>query len=107
MDGGVGLLVEIQRAQTGDHDVLQIGLTRVDDVEYFGGAAEVRRGFVRRPIHGDPDWMAIRVGGPGTVIEIFTKQAELPKLVGDVFTDVGDGPVGADDHFAVVFGRIV
>ena len=39
---------------------------------------------------------------PGPVIEILAQQAEFPKLIGDVLADIGDGAVGADDHFAVV-----
>ena len=42
------------------------------------------------------------VGEEALVAEVAAEQAELPKVVGDVFADVGDGAVGADDDFGVV-----
>ncbi len=36
----IRLLLEIERAQTRHHNILQIGLARIDNVENFGCAAE-------------------------------------------------------------------
>ena len=38
---------------------------------------------------------------PFAIVEIFAEQAEFPELVGDVFSDVGDRAIGADDDFVL------
>ncbi len=43
----------------------------------------------------------IRIGEEGLVAEVVAEQAELPEVIGDVFADVGDGAVGADDDLGV------
>ena len=59
-------------------------------------------------IGGDPDLVAVRIFGPWLVIEVFAEKAELPQLICDVFADIGNCTVGADDDFAFVdvFGFI-
>src|SRR4029453_4757632 len=37
------------------------------------------------------------------VVEVAAEQPELPELVRDVLADVGDGSIGADDHFFAIF----
>ena len=39
------------------------------------------------------------------VFEVASEQAELPHVVGDVFANVADGAVGADDYFLVFLGN--
>ncbi len=41
------------------------------------------------------------------VAEVFAgEEAELPEVVGDVFADVGDGAVGADDDLGIFVGEV-
>ncbi len=40
------------------------------------------------------------------VVEILAQQSELPKLIGDVLADVGDGAVRAHDHLVVFRFRV-
>ena len=35
-------------------------------------------------------------------MEVLVEQAELPQLIRDVFADVGDGAVRADDHLRII-----
>ncbi len=59
---------------------------------------------------------AVDSGDPATVIRVFVElliaevfageEAELPEVVGDVFADVGDGAVGADDYLCVFVGEV-
>ena len=39
--------------------------------------------------------------GPFAVVKIFSEQTEFPELIGNVFANVGDGAVGADDDFVL------
>ena len=41
------------------------------------------------------------------IAEVASQQAELPHVVGDVFANVADGAVGADDYFLVFLGDLV
>jgi len=43
----------------------------------------------------------IGVGEEGLVAKVLAEEAEFPEVVGDIFADVGDGAVGADDNFGV------
>ena len=103
MHGAIGLVVIPQAAQTGHNDILQIGLAGVDHVVHTGAGAEVALG-IGGLVRGDPQGAPIRVGVERTVVKILAEQAELPKLVGDVLADVGDGPIGPHDHLAL-FGK--
>ena len=46
--------------------------------------------------------MAVRIGVKFLVVEIAPQQAEFPELIGDVFADVSDRAIRADDDFGVV-----
>ena len=60
---------------------------------------------VRRAGGGDPAGVG-RVLVELCVAEVFAgEEAELPEVVGDVFADVGDGAVGADDDLGVFVGE--
>ena len=55
---------------------------------------------------GDPAGVG-RVLVEFCVAEVFAgEEAELPEVIGDVFADVGDGAVGADDDFGVFVGGV-
>ncbi len=74
----------------------------VDDVVDGRGAAEVR--MVRLAVLGRDPALVIGIGEERLVAEVAAEQAELPEVVGDVFADVGDGAVGADDDLGVFVG---
>ena len=57
-----------------------------------------------RLVGGHPEDAAVGVGLERAIVEILAQEAEFPELVGDVLAHVGDGAVGADDHFAL-FGK--
>ncbi len=99
--GGFG---EAHASEGGDDVVLRVVLAGVDDVVDGVGAAEGGGGGIARACGGDP----AGVGGVLVefgVAEVFAgEQAELPEVVGDVFADVGDGAVGADDDLGIFVG---
>ena len=43
----------------------------------------------------------IGISEEAVVAKVAAEQAELPEVIGDIFADVGDGAVGADDDFGV------
>src|SRR4029453_6193664 len=45
--------------------------------------------------------------GEDAIVKIATEQPQLPELVCDVLTDVGDNPVGANDHLLPFFRVLV
>ena len=51
--------------------------------------------------------MSIGIKIKPAISEIFAEQAELPHVESDVFADVADCAVGADDYFLVVFGDLL
>src|ERR1035438_4221548 len=104
MNGAIGLLVVAECPQTGHDSILKIGLPGIDHVVDGFGASEMRTTTF---------WLRMRAGDvnglPGPVIEILAKQSEFPELIGNVLADVGDGPVGSNNYFAVlgVFVRLL
>ena len=84
--------------EAGAHDLLQVALAGVDDVDHPLGAAEGRVLVGAARGVGLPDPLLL----PEAVAEVAAEQAELPELVGDVLADVGDGAVGAHDHLVGV-----
>ena len=102
----VGGLGEAHAAESCDDVVLRIVLAGVDDV------VDVRRRGRRRgervslvaTVEIQQVWVGVLV--EFRVAEVFAgEEAELPEVVGDVFADVGDGAVGADDDFGVFVGE--
>ena len=100
--GGFGVA---HAAEGGDDVVLRVVLAGVDDVvDVVGVAEEGVRGFAVGG--GDP------AGVRGVFVEFFVaevfagEETELPEVVGDVFADVGDGAVGADDDLGVFVGAV-
>ncbi|MNG42108.1 hypothetical protein D3C84_1317590 [compost metagenome] len=49
--------------------------------------------------------MAVRVRVEQMVVEVPAEQSELPKLIGDIFADVGHGAVRANDHLGIFSSR--
>jgi hypothetical protein len=91
----IGLGGVAHAAQGLDDVGLRVGLARVDDVVDGLRAAEMRVGL--DAVFGRDPALVIGVREERLVAEVATEQAELPEVVGDVFADVGDGAVGADD----------
>ena len=40
------------------------------------------------------------------VAEVLAQQTKLPQVIGNVFADVGDGAVGADDDLGIFVGAL-
>src|SRR5258708_18854971 len=98
-----GSFAVAEPAQGFDYGVLRFRLAGVDHVVDFGDVSEV--GVVLVALHGgDPAVLLIWISEEFAVFEIAAEQAELPHVVGDVFADVADGAVGADDDFLVFLG---
>jgi hypothetical protein len=93
-----------ESAQRFDDRVLRLGLARIDDVVDFSDVAEVRMILLALVIGGDPAVVLIGIAVELAIAEIASEQAELPHVIGDVFADVADGAVGADDDFLIFFG---
>ena len=49
--------------------------------------------------------MLIRIAEEFPISEITAEQTELPHVIGNVFADVADGAVGADDDFLIFLGN--
>ncbi len=98
----IGLVGVAHAAQRLDHVGLRIGLARVDHVVDGRGAAEVRMGLLA--LDGRDPALVIGILEERLVTEVAAEQAELPKVVGDVFADIGDGAVGADDDLGIFIG---
>ena len=98
----VGGLAVAEAAQGFDDRVLRLRLAGIDDVVDLRDVAEVRMILlaVRR---GNPAVVAVRIAVELAISEVAPQQAELPHVVGDVFADVADGAVGADDDFLIFF----
>src|SRR5579863_4348755 len=95
-------------AQSLDDRILRFGLAGVDDVVDFGDIAEVGMGFLGVGVvgrRGNPAVVGVGIAIELAIGEITAQEAELPHVVGDVFADVANGAVGADDDFLVFFGN--
>ncbi len=91
-----------ETAQRFGDDVLHVRLARVDDVvNRNGGLGKMRSGRIALESGGGPNRFAFGSVWPFAVVEIFAEQAEFPELIGNVFADVGDGAVRADDDFVL------
>ena len=98
--------VVAEAAQGFDHRVLRLGLASIDHVVDFGDVAEVRMIFLA--VGGrNPTLVLIGIAIELAIAEIAPQQAELPHVVCDVFADVADGAVGADDYFLIFFGNLL
>src|SRR5690606_6441353 len=69
------------------HDLLRIGLPRVDDVVDLFAAAEFRMRLDSFSAGRYPN-LAARIASTRQVVEIEAKDAELTHLVGDIFAGV-------------------
>ena len=102
----VGGFVVAESAQGFDDGVLRFRLAGVDHVVDFGDIAEV--GMILLALHGrDPALVLVGIAVELAIAEVAPEQAELPHVVGDVFADIADGAVGADDYFLVFFGDLL
>ena len=96
-------LIGVSHAAQGLDDVgLRVRLARIDDVVDGRGAAEVR--MVRLALFRRNPALVIGISEEGLVAEVLAEQAELPKVVGDVFADVGDGAVRTNNNFRIFVG---
>src|SRR5262249_46599427 len=96
-----GLLRVSERVQAGYDYLLGINLARIDHGEDIVGVAERGRAGIVAVTGGNPGFVAIGMGVKTAVVKIAAEQSEFPEVVGDVFSDVGDGAVGAYDDFCV------
>src|SRR5579863_6889720 len=102
----IGRFVVPEAAQRFDHGALRLRLARVDHVVDLGHVAEV--GMLLLALHRrDPALMLIGIAIKLAIPEIAPEQAELPHVIGDVFADIADGPVGTDDDFLVFLGNLL
>src|SRR6202008_2823247 len=92
--------------QSLDDRTLRFGLAGGNDVVDLGAAAQggvVPTALERR----NPAVMLVGIAVELAVAEVAAEQAKLPHVIGDVFANVADGAVGADDDFLVFFGYFV
>ena len=102
----IGGLIVSKTAQRLDDRALGLGLARVDHVIDLCHVAKV--GMVRLAFAGrDPYLMLVRIAIELAITEVASQQAELPHVVGNVFANVADGAIGADDDFLVFFGNVI
>src|SRR5580700_4425787 len=95
----VGLFGVAEGSQSCRDHLLRIRLPRIHHVEDFVGVAERRRACVATLACGDPGFVAIGMRVKALVVKIAVEEAELPEMVGDVFSDVRDSAIGSDDDF--------
>src|SRR5690349_17830917 len=50
--------------------------------------------------------MLVGVEKEFAITEIAAEQTEFPEMVGDVFADIADGAIGANNHFLILFGDL-
>ena len=87
-----------EAAQSFDHRVLCLGLASVDYVVRPFHVAEVRMlGF--SVLGGNPALVAVWVGVKLAISKVAPEEPELPHVKSDVFADVPDGAVRANDYF--------
>ncbi len=101
----VGFLGVAERAQPRNHDLLRIGLARIDHVEDFVRVAESGRVRIVAFAGGDPGLVAVGMLVETVIVKIALEQAEFPEMMRDVFADVGDRAVRAHDNFGFGFFR--
>ena len=98
----IGLRGVAHAAQSLNDVGLRIGLARVNDVVDGLRAAKVR--MLGGTVYRREPALAVGVGEEGEIAEVLAKEAELPEVIGDVFADVRDGAVGADDDLGILVG---
>ena len=101
----VGFFVVSEGAQPGDDNLLRVGLARIDHVENIVRVAEGRGAGVVAVAGGDPGFVTVGMFVKTAVMKIAVEQAELPKMMRDVFANVGDRAGGAHDNFCFGFFR--
>src|SRR5512147_1827747 len=77
--------------------LLQVGLTNVDDVVDIGGAAEERVLALAAGGRGGPQGRLSAGIDEYAVMKVTTEEAKLPELIRDVLPDIGDDAVRSDD----------
>ena len=100
----IGLFGISHAAERLDDIGLRVRLARVDDVVDRGRAAEARMVRLTR-FSGDPAFV-VGIREEAFIAEVLAEQSELPKMIGNVFADVGDGAVRADDDLGIFVGRL-
>src|SRR5262249_14045144 len=92
-----------QIAQRFLNGILRLRLSYIDDVVILDDIAEMRMIFF--PVGGgDPAVVLVRVAVELAVSEIAAEQTELPHVIRDVFADVADSSIRADDYLLVFLG---
>src|SRR6266851_4091646 len=56
---------------------------------------------------GNPAVVLVGIAVEPAIAEVAAKQSKLPHVVGDIFTVVTHGAIGADNYFLVFFGDLV
>jgi hypothetical protein len=102
----VGLFVVSQGAQPGDDYLLRVGLARIDDVENIMRMAEGWGAGIVALAGGDPGLVAVGMFMKTPVMKVAVEEAELPKMMRNVFADISNRAGGAHDNFCFsFFGR--
>ena len=101
----IGFLVVSQGAQARDDNLLRISLARVNHVEDIVRVAERGGAGVIAIAGSDPGFVAVGMLVKTLVVKIAVEETELPKMMRDIFANVGDGTRGADDDFCFGFLR--
>jgi hypothetical protein len=100
----VGRFVVAESAQGFDYCVLGFGLASVDDVVDFRDVAEVRMNLfaVNR---GYPALVLIGIAVELAISKIAPEQSELSHVICDIFADIADSTIGADNYFLIFLGN--
>src|ERR1051326_6096757 len=104
MNAGCFARFRNERGHPALYDFLRIRLTRIDHVIDDCAPAEIRTRDFRKFLglwfggRHPGDVTSIRVRAEGFVIEIESQLTELPKLIGNILTRVGHGPVRTYDN---------
>src|ERR1700722_9691837 len=102
----VGGFVVAKSAQRFHDCALGLRLAGVNYVVDFGHVPEVWMFFFAVG-GGDPAVMGVGIAEELPIAEVASQQAELPHVVSDIFADIADRTIGADDYFLIVFGDFV
>src|ERR1700691_4840117 len=95
-------LVVAESAQRFNHRVLRLSLAGVDHVVDFGDAAKVW--MVWLALHRRyPAFMLVRIAVELAISKIAAEQTELPHVIGNIFADIADSAIRADNDFLIFF----
>ena len=96
----IGRFVVAQSAQSFDHRVLSLGLPGIDDVINLGYIAKVWMIFFAMSGR-NPAIMRIRIAKEFPIAKIAPQQPELPHVISDIFPNVANRAIRANNNFLV------